>query len=318
MIVALALLAGAAAAAWLIPRGLVVADTRRWDPVLLIVCWLLSMLGVVAAAVAGVALLLTPTHGVLGTMLSAAHDCLNSLQHGAVPSAEETGGVLGIIALLALGARLTVVGVQGVRGRSRIRRRHLSTLRIVGRQDATSATTLWLAHDQPLAFSLAGNPGVVVVTDGLIRHLDPAGVAAVLAHERAHLSGRHHQLVSLVSALRTVLAFLPLFRHAPAAIRELVELAADVSAVRRHGVSAVRAALLGVSGSGVPGMGLAMGRDAVEVRLERLDSGTPVPMGPSRVLSCAAAGLTAAVLPLATGATMLFGFGSILCVFISF
>jgi Zn-dependent protease with chaperone function len=314
VIVALGLLAGAAAAAWVIPRGLGAADTRWWDPVVLIVCWLLSMLGVVVAAATGVALLLTPTHGVLGTMLIAAHDCLDSLQHGAVPSAEETGGVLGIVVLLALGTRLAVVGVRGMRGRSRVRRRHLSALRIAGRQDATSPTTLWLAHDRPLAFSMAGNPGVVVATDGLTRHLDPAGVAAVLAHERAHLDGRHHQLVSSVSALRTVLAFLPLFERAPAAIRELVELAADVSAVRRHGVSAVRTALLGVSGSGVPDTGLAMGRDAIDARLERLDYGTPVPMGPRRVLSCAAAGLTAAVLPLATGATMLFAFGSVVCV----
>ncbi|MGW4592714.1 hypothetical protein ACWEKJ_35815 [Amycolatopsis thermoflava] len=57
----------------------------------------------------------------------------------------------------------------------------------------------------------------------------------MLVHERAHLAGRHHQLVALADALRTALPFLPLFRDAPGALRELVELAADVAATRRCG-----------------------------------------------------------------------------------
>jgi hypothetical protein len=53
----------------------------------------------------------------------------------------------------------------------------------------------------------------------------------------------------------------------PAVVRELVELAADASAVRTCGVDAVRGALLTVTGFGTPGSALAMSRDAVEALL---------------------------------------------------
>ncbi|MET7527050.1 M56 family metallopeptidase [Streptomyces sp900116325] len=39
---------------------------------------------------------------------------------------------------------------------------------------------------------LPGSPGRIVVTTGMLRALDPAERDALLAHERAHLAGRHH------------------------------------------------------------------------------------------------------------------------------
>ncbi len=143
-------------------------------------------------------------------------------------------------------------------------------LRIAGRREARYPGTLWLAHDRPLAFSLTGRCGVIVATDGLSRHLPGPAVDAVLAHERAHLAGRHHLLIAAADALRSALAFVPLFRHAPGAVRDLVELAADVAAVRRCGASAVRSALVSVSGHGTPRSALGMARDAVDLRLARL------------------------------------------------
>ncbi|WP_173138997.1 hypothetical protein [Kibdelosporangium persicum] len=43
--------------------------------------------------------------------------------------------------------------------------------------------------------------------------------------------------------LATALPFVPLFRLAPKMMRQLVELATDVTAVREYGAPAVRAAL---------------------------------------------------------------------------
>jgi hypothetical protein len=54
----------------------------------------------------------------------------------------------------------------------------------------------------------------------------------VLEHERAHPTGRHHLVLSLANALRAVLSCIPLFRQAPAALRELVELAATSPPIR--------------------------------------------------------------------------------------
>jgi len=314
VIAALSLLAGALAAGWLLPRRLAALDASRRDPVLLIVCWLLSMLGVAMAATAGVVLLLIPTHGSFGPLLAAVNSCWNALQHGSPPAAEELGGALGSIVLAALACRLVVVGARGIRRRARTRREHLAALRLAGRADGTAPTTLWLAHDTPLAFSMSGRRAVIVATDGLRRHLGDDAVAAVLLHEQAHLSGRHHQLIALADALRAALPFVPLFRQAPDALRQLVEVAADVVAIRECGPGAVREALLGVSGCGAPAGALAMARDAVAVRLARLDEGGSLPSsGLRRFVNCGAAGITAAAFPFLTGAVLTVSVALVAC-----
>lgn len=313
MIVGLSLLAGAGMAGWLVPGRLCALDLRRRDPVLLIACWLLSMLGVALAAVACVVMLLTPTHGSVGTLFAAVDSCWTAIQHGSPPAEEVFGGLLGMAVLGALALRLVMVGARGIRRRARVRREHLETLWFAGRPDGASPTILWLVHDRPLAFSLGGKRGVIVATDALARHLDRDGVAAVLEHERAHLTGRHHQLIALADALRAALPFLPLVRQAPDALRELVELAADVVATRKYGAPAVRAALVGVSGCGAPTSGLAMARDAVDLRLARLDGGALPPAGLRRVMACGAAGVTAAALPFVASAVALLSIAIVDC-----
>jgi Zn-dependent protease with chaperone function len=160
---------------------------------------------------------------------------------------------------------------------------------------------------------MAGRPGTVVATEGLTRHLDPAAVAAVLAHEKAHLSGRHHLLVAIADAVCATLPFVPLFRQAPRAIRDLVELAADVVAARDCGPAAVRTALLKVTGHGAPSTSLAMAQDAVGLRLARLQHGSRPPGRLRRTVSCGLAGLTAAVLPFLAGTGLLLCIAIITC-----
>lgn len=313
MIVALSLLAGAVLAGWLMPGRLRALDPRRHDPVMLIVCWLLSMVGVALAAVVGVVLLLVPTHGSFGPLLAAVHGCWNSIQHGSPPAAEEIAGLLGTTVLTALAIRLAIVGGRGIYRRACKRREHLETLRIAARSDGGAPATLWLAHDRPLAFSMGGRRGVIVATEGLSRHLGSDAVDAVLAHERAHLAGRHHQLVALADAFRAALPFLSLFRQAPEALRELVELSADVSATRECGPRAVHSALVGVSGCGAPASALAMARDAVDLRLARLERGTLPPAGLRRTLTCGAAGMTAVALPFVTSAALVVSIALVTC-----
>ncbi|ONI90932.1 hypothetical protein ALI22I_10905 [Saccharothrix sp. ALI-22-I] len=268
MTVAAALLATAGLTGLLAPRQLVRLAARGADPLVPLLAWLASTVSVVATAALAVTLLLLPDHG--SHVLARAHECWSSLEHGMAPSVEAAGGAVGLVLLAGLLVRLTVVSVRGTRRRASRRRDHLAALRVAARREPGSPPTLWLDHDEPLAFSLAGTPGVVVATEGLHRRLTHEQVEAVLAHERAHLKGRHHLLVAAGDALSTVLPFLPLFRRAPGVVRELVELAADAAAVRTCGVETVRAALLGVSGDGAPGSALAMGRDSVQVRLDLL------------------------------------------------
>lgn len=268
MTVAVALLFGAWSVAWLAPRQLRRLSAAGTDPRVALAAWLSSAVSVVVTVGLAVAVLLLPDHG--SGALTAFHDCLASLAHGFTPRVEALTGAVGVLLLAALMVRLVVVSVRAARRRARTRREHLSVLRLAGRYEEGSPDTLWLAHEEPLAFSLAGKPGVVVATDGLLRSLTDQQVRAVLTHERAHLRGRHHFLVAAGDALATLLPFLPLFRRLPEAVRELVELAADANAVRKCGADAVHAALTRVTGCGVPGSALALSRDAVEVRLAHL------------------------------------------------
>ncbi|MFJ8819977.1 M56 family metallopeptidase [Amycolatopsis thermoflava] len=304
MIVAIALVAGAMVAGWLVPRALTHTDLRHRDPRALLSAWLLSMSGVLLAGTVGILLLFIPEHGTAGSLATALNGCWTALQHGTSPKLEELGGAVSVIMLLAGAIRLTVVGLGEIRRVRRTRRDHLALLRLAGRVGIGRPRTLWLAHDEPMAFSIAGRPGVIVATDGLTRHLPSACTAAVLAHEQAHLRGHHHLLVGLAEVLRRTVPFVPLFRQAPAAIRDLVELSADEAAARRHGPAAVRAALLGVTGHGVPDGALAMAGDPVALRLARLDKWNESGSA-RRALACGAAGIVATTLPFVTSVALL-------------
>ncbi|MET8759435.1 M56 family metallopeptidase [Lentzea sp. NPDC004782] len=298
MTVALALFLGSALVGWLAPRRLV----RLADPVVALVAWLTSVVAVIATVAGAIFLLILPDHG-LG-VVEAVHHCWHSVQHGTAPAVEAAGGLTGAALLTALLVRVAVVGRRTARRRAQEGRRHLDVLRIAARREAGPHPTLWLEHDRPLAFSLAGRPGVVVATDGLHRHLTPAQVEAVLTHERAHLKGHHHLLVTIGDVVAATLPFLPLFKRAAVAVRELVEMAADTAAVRAHGAENVRAALLRVAGHGAPGAALAMSRDAVETRLARLQRHS-APSTVRRLLSCGLVGAAAMVLPAVAAAVAL-------------
>jgi len=310
MTIALTVLVGALAAGWFIPGLLGRMDLRRRDPLLMIVAWLVSAAGFLVAAGLSVLLLLLPDHGPL---LAVLHRCWSAFQHGSPPRVEELAGLLGAGVLAVLATRLAIAAVRGGRQRARKRRAGLAVLRVATLSDAGQQDILWLAHERPLAFSMAGRPGVVVATEGLVRHLDHTAVEAVFAHERAHLTGRHHLLIAAAEALRAALPFVPLFRQVPQAIRDLVELSADVTAVRTCGAPAVRAALLGVARHGAPSTSLAMAQDAVELRLARLGHGSRPPRTTHRIVSCGLTGLTAATLPLLAGITLLVSIAFITC-----
>jgi hypothetical protein len=313
MTIALTVLAGAFAVGWFVPRFLGRVDLRRRDPLLLMVTWLVSMASVLLAATVGVLLLLLPDHGPVAALLAALHHCWAAIQHGSPPRVEAVTGLLGTALLTAFAVRLAIISVRGVRARVARRQENLAVLRLAARPVGGPADILWLAHERPLAFSMAGRPGVVVATEGLVEHLDRAAVAAVLAHERAHLAGRHHLLLATADAMRAAIPFVPLFREAPRALRELAELAADTAAVRQCGPTAVRAALLGVTGHGAPRTSLAMAQDAVDLRLTRLDHELRPAGKLRRTISCGLAGATAAVAPFLTGAVLLLSVAVISC-----
>ncbi len=97
-----------------------------------------------------------------------------------------------------------------------------------------------------------------MLTSGALAVLDPAQLTAVLAHERAHLAGRHHLLIALIRALAASFPAVPLFTQGHAEVARLAEMRADDAAARRSGRPALVAALLAMgTGAAVPAAALA-------------------------------------------------------------
>lgn len=302
MVAALALLVGALLGAITAPRTLAVFDQRRSDPTLGLACWLLSMLGVALTAAMGLALVLVPGHGVSEVAGGLIYSCWTSVRHGGIPRLDEAVGTAGLVALAAATARLAYVAVRDGRRRRDRCRRHLDALTLIGRADHTG--TVWVPSPRPAAFTVGGRSRVVVATTAL-RDLPDTARAAVLAHERAHLSGRHHLLIAVVDAICATAPMLPLFRVAPATVRELVELAADRAASHYHGARAVKQALLMVANYPSPPGGLGMGgAGRLDDRLAALDHGPATArwgdLTAVRVIRRGAASGAAVLLPVVT------------------
>lgn len=82
------------------------------------------------------------------------------------------------------------------------------------------------------AYAVPGRPGRIVVSTGMLGALDEAGRAALLAHERAHLSSRHHWFTA---AARLAAAANPLVRPLADAVEYTVERWADEAAAAAVG-----------------------------------------------------------------------------------
>ncbi|MFX0577734.1 M56 family metallopeptidase [Nocardia nepalensis] len=270
MLPALLLLVSAIVVAISGPRVLGRIDVARRDPSLLLVAWLAAILGVIATTVCSTVVLFLPEHGLtLASKIIFSHRTWKALGHGASHGVEcLVGGSMAI--LLASGAAW--IGFRILRATNRRVRaadKHADLLRVVARTESAMPDVLRLDHEQPVAFSLSGRREFIVATEGVFR-LGDAAAAAVIAHERAHLRGRHHALLTWVQTLGAALPFVPLFRGAPAAIAELVELSADSVAARACGPEAVRSALLHMAMRCPPTGALAMADQAIEHRLARL------------------------------------------------
>jgi hypothetical protein len=162
--------------------------------------------------------------------------------------------------------------------------------------DAHPALSLELDHlarivpsAHPGAWSVADRGGrEIVVTTAAVTALTADELAAVLCHERAHLAGRHHQIVRIANAIAKAVPCRS-SRLAAAQCGELVELLADDVAVRRSGRDVVITALLQLSAVAPPGA-LAAGETALSRRVVRL-AAEPSRCQPARLLASVSCGI---------------------------
>ena len=255
---------------WLSPPLLTRMTRTGISPHMGIAAWLTALGAALMAWIGAVALLaVAAVNGLKDS--SAVTLCLELFglsEHTPLP------GRLGSVAMIVTAACVSAVvigrvgrSVIGLRARSH---EHAHAARMIGRPTDRHDVVVVDAR-RPAAYCVAGRPNAIVITTGALDSLDRFQLAAVLAHEDAHITGHHHQLLMVLRGLATSLPRLPLFRSGAEAVAELLEMCADDTAARRCGTRPLLAGLLTLAGQRPPPAdGLAAAGTAVLARALRL------------------------------------------------
>ncbi|GAA1382340.1 M56 family metallopeptidase [Catellatospora chokoriensis] len=222
---------------------------------------LLARLGVLAPRLGVAAWLIALVTVVVGWATAAAV----ATQHAHAPLTRA-------IAWLALGvfcARL-LWAVCATAWRAAARRaRHRDGLVLLGRADARLGAVV-VESGEAMVYCLPGRRSMIVVTSAAQQTLSGEQLRAALAHERAHVAGRHHLAMALAFGLSRAVPWLPLFALAGRHVGLLLEMSADDDAARRHGRGAVAGALAALSLSPAPASALSAAGGPVQLRASRL------------------------------------------------
>lgn len=268
MTVSLVLLAVAAGALALGPR-LAAATWTRQAPWLAIVTWQALTVSLVATVVlAGVTLLvpITALADGLGTVVQA---CAVSIASAYGSSESLLVTLLGITLAGVLPAWVAVCALRVLVRSWRARRDLHRSLALVA-EPASSGGLLVLDSASPAAFCVPGRAGRIVITQGALEGLSPSELTGVLAHEEAHLRGRHNLAVVLSEVLVRAFPGVPLFRSAAAETRHLLELLADDAATQRVDRVSLASAIVSLAEMRSPAATLAMAQDGAAFRVSRL------------------------------------------------
>lgn len=186
------------------------------------------------------------------------------------PLPGQLGSVALILSALFLSAMVAArVGrsVHTLRSRSH---EHARTARMIGRPTERTDVVV-VDAPRPAAYCVVGRPNAIVITTAALTTLNRPQLAAVLAHENAHIAGRHHQLLMVLRGLAASLPALPLFRSGADTVADLLEMCADDTAARRFGTRPLLAGLITLAGTHTTlADGLAAAGTAVVARATRL------------------------------------------------
>ncbi len=278
-------------------RGLQRANWPDRAPGLGILAWqALTSSVVLSAMLAGTALAL-PTLPVTADLADLLRACALALKaHYSTPGGAALA-VAGVALATGVAARIGYCLAAGWAMTRRHRIQQRQVLELLGLRHSRSDAVV-VQHPTAAAYCVPGRRGQVVLTTAALNSLGDAELSAVLAHERAHLRGRHDLVLAGGAALMAAFPFITLFRTAHAQLARLVEMHADDHALDHSDRWVLATALVALAGAVHPAGALGAGGESALARVQRLAA--PLrPLGRSRsaVVLLAAAALV--VLPVA-------------------
>jgi len=233
LLTATLLAALAVALAWPVPIALARASWAASAPGVALLLWQAIAL---AGGLSMIGALLT--YGLIpfgGHLVSALVGLFSAISNGSLPHGTNFFEMFALSGAVLLGVHLLLnLALTLVRaGRQRSRHRQLVGLLSAPMPERPGMRILDYAA--PVAYCLPGaSRSVTVLSAGLIDLLDDDQLMAVIAHERAHLSQRHHVVLLAFRAWRSALPWFPIASLAQDAVGLLVEMLADDTA--RHAV----------------------------------------------------------------------------------
>ena len=221
---------------------------------------------------------------------------------GAVPTIVVAVRLACLGAGLALFASLCWVLVAASFAVLQARRRQRALLRLLAHGDPKVPGALVVDYPTAAAYCLPGLRSQIVVSVGTLELLGRAELAAVLAHERAHLRERHHLVLLPFTALRRAFPRSATCTGAQRAVALLVEMLADDRALRGRPARELVSALVRFGTAGAcpaPAGALAAGEGEVAARVTRLlQPVRPLPVAAVLAICLAAAFLVGAPITL--------------------
>jgi Zn-dependent protease with chaperone function len=158
------------------------------------------------------------------------------LGSGTLPDGADFSQMFALSGAILLGIHLLLtLGLTFARA-ERSRRRHRQLVALLSSPMPERPGTRLLDYEAPVAYCLPGTTkSITVLSAGLMTLLDEEQLRAVILHESAHATQRHHLVVLAFRAWRFSLPWFPIATRALDAVNVLVEMLADDYA--RHSVS---------------------------------------------------------------------------------
>lgn len=287
-------------AAILVMFGPVLLRRSTWleqSPRIGIAAWqVLSIALVLTALLAGLALAV-PTIPWTTHLAELVRSCAMALRAQYSTPGGALISTIGAFAALAILARIAYFLITGLASAAHNTRQQLQNLAIVAKPHR-DYNALVVEHSSAAAYCLPGRHHRVVLTSAALTVLDHNQLAAVLAHEQAHLRGHHHLILVVADALQHAFPTVSIFYEARIALGRLVEMLADDNAAQRSDRLTVATALVRLAEHGMtPVAALGASGDSTLNRVRRLVA--PVkPLGAGKTVVAVIATSVLLILPL--------------------